>query len=396
MITPTDNSIKTKQYNKTKTNNNMWGAIIGTALSSVAAIASAVSNRKFQKKTMREQNEFNSNEAQITREWNQQMDNTKYQRQVADMQAAGVNPALAMNGGVTTQATSNATASSGSGIPGGLDLSSVMQMAVQMQQLKLQKKLIDSQSNKNNAEAGKIKEETSWIAGLSQAQIDKMKADADKAFSDIQVNQSEIEVNGHKINMYDAQTGLYNAEMSESEKRSQLVETQNAIAKLDKQKLEKLLPYVENYQKSIIALNNAQTEEAYQRAYSDYASACNSFADASLKENIVDTDYYRKLGGQIDASTGQIKENTKLTAQQVKTEYWRTKLTDQQTQTEYWRTKSEKRNYRWQGVNNAVNNTCKVVNSACIAFSTFKPSGGSSGSGQLVSGATDILALAGI
>ena len=396
MITPTDNSIKTKQYNKTKTNNNMWGAIIGAALSAVAAIASSASNRKFQKKTMREQNEFNSNEAQVTREWNQQMDNTKYQRQVADMQAAGVNPALAMNGGVTTQATSNATASSGSGIPGGLDLSSVMQMAVQMQQLKLQKKLIDSQSNKNNAEAVKIGEETSWIAGLSQAQIDKMKADADKAFSDIQVNQSEIEVNGHKINMYDAQTGLYNAEMSESEKRSQLVETQNAIAKLDKQKLEKLLPYVENYQKSIIALNNAQTEEAYQRAYSDYASACNSFADASLKENIVDTDYYRKLGGQIDASTGQIKENTKLTAQQVKTEYWRTKLTNQQTQTEYWRTKSEKRSYRWQGVNNAVNNTCKIVNSACIAFSTFSPSGGSSGSGQLVSGATDILALAGI
>lgn len=382
MITPTDNSIKTKQYNKTKTNNNMWGAIIGAALSAVAAIASSASNRKFQKKTMREQNEFNSNEAQVTREWNLQMDNTKYQRQVADMQAAGVNPALAMNGGVTTQATSNATASSGSGIPGGLDLSSVMQMAVQMQQLKLQKKLIDSQSNKNNAEAVKISEETSWIAGLSQAQIDKMKADADKAFSDIQVNQSEIEVNGHKINMYDAQTGLYNAEMSESEKRSQLFETQNAIAKLDKQKLEKLLPYVENYQKSIIALNNAQTEEAYQRAYSDYASACNSFADASLKENIVDTDYYKKLGGQIDASTGQIKENTKLTAQQVKTEYWRTK--------------SEKRSYRWQGVNNAVNNTCKIVNSACIAFSTFKPSGGSSGSGQLVSGATDILALAGI
>ena len=381
MRTPIDNTIKTKQYNKTKTN-NMWGAIIGAALSAVAAIASSASNRKFQKKTMREQNEFNSNEAQVTREWNAQMDNTKYQRQVADMQAAGVNPALAMNGGVTTQATSNATASSGSGIPGGLDLSSVMQMAVQMQQLKLQKKLIDSQSNKNNAEAVKIGEETSWIAGLSQAQIDKMKADADKAFSDIQVNQSEIEVNGHKINMYDAQTGLYNAEMSESEKRSQLVETQNAIAKLDKQKLEKLLPYVENYQKSIIALNNAQTEEAYQRAYSDYASACNSFADASLKENIVDTDYYRKLGGQIDASTGQIKENTKLTAQQVKTEYWRTK--------------SEKRSYRWQGVNNAVNNTCKVVNSACIAFSTFSPSGGSSGSGQLVSGATDILALAGI
>lgn len=356
----------------------MWGAIIAAATQAFSHMA----NLGWQDKQRIKQNRFNSQEAQIAREWNQQMDNTKYQRQVADMQAAGVNPALAMQGGVSTQATSNAQAQASNPTTPQLDLSQVAQLVMQSKQLKMQEKLIDSQSNKNNAEAGKIKEETSWIAGLSQAQIDKMKADTDKAFSDIKVNDSEIEVNGHKMNMYDAQTGLYNAEMSESEKRAQLIETQNAIAKLDKQKLEKLLPYVESYQKSIIALNSAQTDEAYQRAYSDYASACNSLADASLKENIVDSDYYHKLGGQIDANTGQIKENTKLTAQQVKTEYWRTK--------------SEKRTYRWQGVNNAVNNTCKLVNSACIAFSAFSPSGGSSGSGQLVSGATDILALAGI
>ena len=60
---------------------------------------------------MREQNEFNADQAQINREWNAQMDSTKYQRTVADMQAAGVNPALAMNGGVTTQAASNSAAS---------------------------------------------------------------------------------------------------------------------------------------------------------------------------------------------------------------------------------------------------------------------------------------------
>lgn len=358
------------------------GAALGAVAAAATSMFSNIVNQYYARETREEQNAFNSWEAQKARMWNQQMDNTKYQRTVADMQAAGVNPALAMQGGVTTQASSNAQAQGANVAVPQMDLSQVAQMFMQAKQLKLQEKLIDSQSNKNNAEAGKIKEETSWIAGLSQAQIDKMKADTDKAFSDIKVNDSEIEVNGHKMNMYDAQTGLYNAEMSESEKRAQLIETQNAIAKLDKRKLEKLLPYVESYQKSIIALNSAQTEEAYQRAYSDYASACNSLADASLKENIVDSDYYHKLGGQIDANTGQIKENTKLTAQQVKTEYWRTK--------------SEKRTYRWQGVNNAVNNTCKLVNSACIAFSTFSPSGGSSGSGQLVSGATDILALAGI
>ena len=59
----------------------------------------------------REAFNLSAQEAQKARDWNLQMDNTKYQRQVTDMQNAGINPALAMSGGVSTQATSNATAS---------------------------------------------------------------------------------------------------------------------------------------------------------------------------------------------------------------------------------------------------------------------------------------------
>lgn len=383
MITPTDNSIKTKLYNnKTKTNNNMWGAIIGAATSAVAALASSISNRRFQKKTMREQNEFNSNEAQITREWNQQMDNTKYQRQVADMQAAGVNPALAMNGGVTTQATSNATASSGSGIPGGLDLSSVMQMAVQMQQLKLQKKLIDSQANKNNADANKTNKETSWIDQLNSANIDKIRADIDKAFSDISVNDSTIELNGHKIDMYDAQTGLFNSQMNTEEKRQQLMESQAVVNKLTADKMKALMPYVVKYQESIIALNNAQTAKARQEAYAAYASACNSFAQAAVNEDIVDSDYYHKVGVKINEETKQIMENTKLTGQMV--------------ETEYWKTQSTRRAYKWQGINYGVANVCKVVNTACLAYGTFATGGAAQALNGGSMNGTEFLSLAGI
>lgn len=383
MITPTDNSIKTKLYNnKTKTNNNMWGAIIGAATSAVAALASSISNRRFQKKTMREQNEFNSNEAQITREWNQQMDNTKYQRQVADMQAAGVNPALAMSGGVTTQATSNATASSGSGIPGGLDLSSVMQMAVQMQQLKLQKKLIDSQANKNNADANKTNKETSWIDQLNSANIDKIRADIDKAFSDISVNDSTIELNGHKIDMYDAQTGLFNSQMDTEEKRQQLMESQAVINKLTVDKMKALMPYVVKYQESIIALNNALTDKARQDAYAAYASACNSFAQAAVNEDIVNSDYYRKIGVRINEETKQIMESTKLTGQMV--------------ETEYWKTQSTRRAYKWQGVNYGVANLCKVVNTACLAYGTFATGGAAAALNGGSMNGNEFLSLAGI
>lgn len=87
------------------------------AISQVASMATGILGSWLQKKFVnnsmsgaeREAFKLNAQEAQKARDWNLQVDNTKYQRQVTDMQKAGINPALAMNGGVTTQATSNAT-----------------------------------------------------------------------------------------------------------------------------------------------------------------------------------------------------------------------------------------------------------------------------------------------
>ena len=53
----------------------------------------------------REANEFTAQEAQKQRDWETEMSNTAFQRQVADMQKAGVNPALAMTGGASGAST---------------------------------------------------------------------------------------------------------------------------------------------------------------------------------------------------------------------------------------------------------------------------------------------------
>lgn len=107
--------------------------------------------RDFQLDTMREQmgfattmqdrqEQFNANEAQKQRDWQQQLSGTAYQRSMADMRAAGLNPILAATqGGASTPTGAVASAGlpsapsgasgamAGAGIPGATSASSAAQ-----------------------------------------------------------------------------------------------------------------------------------------------------------------------------------------------------------------------------------------------------------------------------
>ena len=87
-------------------------------------------------------NQFNADEAQKQRDWEEHMSSTAYQRQVADMRAAGVNPAMAMNGtsGASTPSGSAATSVSPSG--GSFSFQDILSLYM----LPLQRKLVNAQA----------------------------------------------------------------------------------------------------------------------------------------------------------------------------------------------------------------------------------------------------------
>lgn len=81
----------------------------------------------FQKQSADRAMQFNHDEAELSRVWQERMSNTAHQREIKDLQAAGLNPVLSAMGGSGAPVTSGATASgySSQGAKGETDTSLV-------------------------------------------------------------------------------------------------------------------------------------------------------------------------------------------------------------------------------------------------------------------------------
>ncbi len=280
----------------------MAGAFLMALLNQYATM----SNRNYNDKVRREQNIFNKYEAQRAREWNQQMDSTKYQRAVSDMQSAGVNPALAMNGGVTTQATSNAQAQGANVATPELDLSQVAQMVMQERQLKIQEKLAESQARKNNAEAENKEIENKYADEFNTLRNEGIKIS--NSLSDAQIDQI-----GKNIEKMEEEIAKIKKEAATEEERRLLTIAETSLKKAMKDKTEterkqivELLPYQK-------ALMSAQSDN--QRAQASYA-----LVQAAYQQGLIDNNYIESLvratnnkadETEVRKIAGQIENNLK-------------------------------------------------------------------------------------
>lgn len=88
----------------------MWGAIIGAGISAAGSLAGGMINSAGQAAANQSNQQFNSQQAQYQREWEQNMSSTAYRRGMEDMKAAGLNPILAYSqGGASTPSGASAS-----------------------------------------------------------------------------------------------------------------------------------------------------------------------------------------------------------------------------------------------------------------------------------------------
>lgn len=151
-------------------------------------------------------NTFSAEEAQKARDWEEEMSNTAFQRQVADMQKAGLNPALMYGGAGSAGASTPSSPSPSSVAPQSQGIGDIIGAVMDIALLKAQIQNINADtSNKLSEAAGRDIENKYKPALLEQdlkrgeVEIENIKAGINETLANISNLSSSARLNDARV-----------------------------------------------------------------------------------------------------------------------------------------------------------------------------------------------------
>lgn len=196
-------------------------------LGPLGSVASAiVGHNAGLSKSEKQQNAFNAEQAQTNRDWQEQMSNTAFQRQVADMSAAGLNPQMLYGssaGSGASTPTGGVASSAGFSNRGLVAMQTYAQLQKAFADIKLARSEAKLNDIKANFEPQKIAAEiTGLLAGAksdeSKAQLTLLQA----TYQGVQ-NQYAQDIIATNINLQNSQISLNQSEREKVEKATGLL-----------------------------------------------------------------------------------------------------------------------------------------------------------------------------
>lgn len=239
------------------------GNKLANSVESIAGKVTGSSMTGAEKEAMTAEQNYNAEQAEIGRQWEERMANTQYQRSVADMQSAGLNPAMMYGSAGASSTPSAPVASSSSPSVGGADLFALLvQATMQAKQLRVQEKI----ARGNNATSIKTAEIASEVGHEANQNTSRS--------IDQQISESV-----ERMKLIAEQT------KSEQEKQG-LLAAQARLESLTAVEKAKYVASTDALIKSALDLNDAKTKEAIAAAALAYAQKVASKVESDFKQQL--------------------------------------------------------------------------------------------------------------